>query len=435
MGVAKQSAQTLIFKILGTAITVAVGVLVARTLGPAGKGQAAVATTAPVMLAFLFDLGLPSAVVYFIGQKDCKPREFFFTVSLVSIGAGSLISVACWFLRSLLLASVLQGLDDRTLIPVLASVPMAMWINGMAAMILGRNYVWEFNLSVFVSPAVLLTGTIIGVSVLHGGVYAFVVASLCGLIARSLVSFYYVIRLVGTARVLRGDLARDLLSYGWQSYLGSAISQLNNRVDLYLVNMLGGNWAAGIYSLGVNFAEMMYQVPEALRTVIHPKLVADTDYANRATPKACRQMTLILGAISLLGLAVAKPVILLLYGERFLPAILPYALLLPGVVALSQARLLFADLQSRGKPIITAYASAIGLAPKVGLTLLLVPVMGLAGAAVASSISYVITDLYSAAAFSRFSKTPIGRVFLPRRSDAEVYTEAWGKLRGRLKQV
>jgi O-antigen/teichoic acid export membrane protein len=87
-------------------------------------------------------------------------------------------------------------------------------------------------------------------------------------------------------------------------------------------------------------------------------------------------------------LAISGPLIGILFGAEFRSATGVLALLLPGVVLLACARVLANSLAARGKVAINFYISVGLLVVNVLATLLLIPPLGLAGAAAASSIAY-----------------------------------------------
>lgn len=429
MGTARLSTQTLFYSLISVFTGIITGIIVARVLGPAGKGQAAVAVAAPVVLAFMGNLGIPSAVVYHISQKNADQKAFFASVTVLNLALGLVVVALVWTMRAPIMATILKGLDARTLQLSLLGVPLAFLFLAYSALLQGRSFVWEFNKTQITQTVSSLLLSILFVVVLRWGVFGAVLAVLISMLIRTVESAIYIRAKIGISRRVRWSICRSLLAFGWQVHLGSAISTLNTKLDLFILNALAGNSAVGIFSLAVSFAEMMHQIPEAMRVVIHPRLVADREYANRATPRACRQMLLI-GAVSgAIAIALSKPVIRLLYGARFVPAVVPFAVLVPGVIAMGITRLLFADLQARGKPILTAYGMALGLAPHVALDLLLIPIIGPAGAAAAASISYLIVTAYCAAVFSRLSGVPALDLVRLRMADLKVYRDALARFR------
>ena len=88
-------------------------------------------------------------------------------------------------------------------------------------------------------------------------------------------------------------------------------------------------------------------------------------------------------------LVLARPMVILLFGRAFLPAVTPMMILLPGTMLYLLARVVIQFLGSRGLPEISCGALLIACAINAVLSWLLIPKLGIHGAAVASSASHV----------------------------------------------
>jgi O-antigen/teichoic acid export membrane protein len=214
------------------------------------------------------------------------------------------------------------------------------------------------------------------------------------------------------------------LRYGVKAYLASVLGLLALRLDALLVASLAtsGIGAAGVYSVAANLAELLLFIPTSIRLSLFPMVSAATPAeANRLTSAACRH-TMLLTIILALGLGVAgRPVIHRLYGEAFTGAISPLLFLLPGVLMLCQALILYGDLIGRGKPEATAISALLSLVVTVVLDLLLIPKYGITGAALASSCAYTVDFIIAGSFFVYYSGLPWSKLFLLQKSDLASY--------------
>ena len=80
-------------RVLVLAMNFAAGVLIARSLGPQGRGTYAVAVLAPVLAAQTFSLGLNSGAVYFTGQGRYPVARIASTLFWAALGL-ALVSAA-----------------------------------------------------------------------------------------------------------------------------------------------------------------------------------------------------------------------------------------------------------------------------------------------------------------------------------------------------
>ncbi|MDZ7782930.1 MAG: polysaccharide biosynthesis C-terminal domain-containing protein [Halioglobus sp.] len=90
-----------------------------------------------------------------------------------------------------------------------------------------------------------------------------------------------------------------------------------------------------------------------------------------------------------LGL-IGYPLITLIFGDAFKEAYVPLLVLLPGIVMASGARVLANDIAARGRPELNMYTSVVVVTVNVLGNMLLIPLYGLAGAAIATSIAYAL---------------------------------------------
>ena len=188
---------------------------------------------------------------------------------------------------------------------------------------------------------------------------------------------------------------------------------------MLLVNWLLGPAALGFYSVGVLLAEQVWLLPNAAKLVLFIHVAAEEKERERAafTPRVVRVMVLVaVPAAVILGLA-AGPIVELLFSPRFLPAVRPLRLLLPGAAAMGIARVLANDIAGRGKPLLNSYIAAVTLALNLGLNLLWIPRLGIAGAALASTVSYTATLFARIIIYCRLSGNSWKIVLIPRPGD------------------
>ena len=105
------------------------------------------------------------------------------------------------------------------------------------------------------------------------------------------------------------------------------------------------------------------------------------------------------------------------YGARFADAGVALRFILPGVIAYSVVAVLTRYITGRGRPGTATLIMATGLAVNVTANLMLVPRLGIDGAALSSSISYVTTALVTIAVFRRLSGASLADTLLIKRSD------------------
>lgn len=185
--------------------------------------------------------------------------------------------------------------------------------------------------------------------------------------------------------------------FGAKAFLSGAILELNTRINVLIVGALIGEATAGVYSVGILVAEGVSQVIFVIRNVANPPLaraLATNDQKNLL--KLSREF----GAVGF-GLTFAGSILagllypwFAIYGmgdERFLDATLPLAVLLVGLTLTAPFQVFGLILSMAQRPGLHTLSVLLVLGANAALNLILVPVWGMTGSAVATSISYGVS--------------------------------------------
>ncbi len=200
---------------------------------------------------------------------------------------------------------------------------------------------------------------------------------------------------------------------------------------MYVVSFFLGTAAVGIYSVSTTLAELVWAIPQALNAVMIPKVAAEGPETAELSARITRLVWPLAVTAAWVFLALAVPLVPLVFGPRFAASILPFALLVPGTALMATASAPAAYLAGIGRPQEWTKATVLNVVFNIGLNLILVPRVGIAGAAVASSVSYGIAAIYVLIRFRHFSELPLGRILVPNREDAEMFRVKIGALRTR----
>lgn len=193
------------------------------------------------------------------------------------------------------------------------------------------------------------------------------------------------------------------------------VSWLNYRVDLFIVERLDGLAPAGVYSIAVTVAELLWFLSSSLSTAAYARIGApDAAQAAALTVRVMHLNLAVLLLASPLLLAAAWWGLPLLLGPAYAAAPALLLLLLPGVWAYASASTLSAYYTNfLGRPQLSAAVAATSLAVNVAVCALLVPRLGAAGAALATSASYLLAIGWGLALFRRHAGLGWRRVLRP----------------------
>ena len=438
--ISKNSAITFSSQILIFAVGFIASIILARTLGPTGKGIYALIILIPAVMLKLGSLGIEVANVYFTGSKQYKIKDIVSNSLLSSILLG--LFLVLLFLGISYLGAFKNYLNSNQinifyLWLVVLTIPFSLFSGFLRSIFLGKEEIITFNKINIFQTIIQLVLIVIFLMILKQGVSGAVNAY----ILTVLFVFVFIIFLIKNVTEIKlffnRKMFRDSIGYGIKAYFGNLAQFLNYRLDMFLVALFLTPTAVGYYSIAVGIAEKLWMLPGAIATVLFPRIssLQDKD-ANNLTPRVARHTFFIVLIISLILAVLAKPLVEILFGDAFLPSVIPLLILLPGIIALGGAKTLTADLAGRGKPQFGAYAAFVSLAVNIPLNLWLIPKWGIAGAAFASSVAYIIATIVVIIAFVKISGKLWTDILLIKKQDFQDYKEFIFKIRnGILKSV
>jgi O-antigen/teichoic acid export membrane protein len=234
-------------------------------------------------------------------------------------------------------------------------------------------------------------------------------------------SFYFlrdVIKISFFKPSLNKTLLKGLLNYGLKVFMIGLLERIILRVDVFFVNYYQSPAAVGLYMTGVSYTEFIRLIPSAVGTVLFARVSATREEeAKNLTTLITRTYIIFIPLLSVFLLLLAHIIIPLFYGARFIPSIGVVGYLLPGVIALCFASPLGQYLNGRGFPEFNLYAGAMGVFLTLVGDFLLIPKMGIKGAALVSSIAYIATFLILLHFFHSYTKASLKEIFSPRKED------------------
>jgi O-antigen/teichoic acid export membrane protein len=401
----------------GAAVGIVNGILLARLLGPAAKGDYYLLLLVPSTVIVLAQLGLPAAFGFFSAKGQTLgilAKALVLTAILSS--AGLLLVLA---LLPLLRGAVLRELELGQILFALLAVPLALNAMFSTSIVLGRQLVRWYSVVNVVYPiasCVLLVLILGGLgAAVNGALVVYLIAS-----AIQTVGIAIGARRASAANTRAEPVSyRELFRYGLPLYPASVTGFFNYRIDAYMIAWLIPDPSAplGYYSTAVGLAEMVFLFPNAVSALFFPHVAGSPrEDADRQVAMVVR-VTLLLTAASTLLLIPAAVMMVLILLPAFGPSIPPLLVLLPGVVTLSAAKVVGGYMSGIGRPGVNSSVSLPTFAVNIVANLFLIPRFGIVGASAASLVSYSFSALLITAIAARSTQTPLASFWIPRVSD------------------
>ena len=384
---AQKVAETFGTRVFLIAINAVNTILIARLLGPDGRGQYAVAIAIGAIGAQVLSLGLQSANTYFVARD----RTLLERLTSNSLALGALVAAL-----GLVAFGAFALIPSASPLPLgltalaLATVPPTLLVLNLRHLLLGIGEVRPYNLidliagvaGVAMTLALALSGAATPASLL---VVAIAVASIgVGIAVRGLRPH------LGRLPRPSAELARRCSGYGFRIYLTTGFGLLVLKSDLLVVQFEQGSGASGLYSVASSLADMLWILPSVVGAILFPRLSALTDLPQRWRLTLRTTAGTMVAFVPILALtALLAPIaIRVMFGAEFEPAAGPLRILCAAILFYGATSVFSQFLAARGVPWTVVVIWAAGFVLNLALNLILVPAIGIEGAALASLIAY-----------------------------------------------
>ena len=381
--------ETFAVRLLLIGVSLLTSALLARALGPQGRGVFAIASAMGALGLQFGNLGLHSSNTYTVAREPHRLPGLIANSLWVSFVFGTFLALATQGV--VMLWPGLANIPTYALFLAVVGIPFLLANMLLQNLFIGLDrirVVNQFDVATKICLALLTFVLIVFRAVSVGSVLLLnallVVAGFVWLIRR-------ILPLVENHPLKYSNaLFRENLRYGFKAYLAALFMFMVLRADIFLVQHYLGFRAVGNYSLAVTIADMVMLFPTILGTLLFPRLSAMTNETER---KAFMQKALVgIGAIIavvvvLLGFS-ARWLVPLVYGTDYLGAVPALVWLLPGILALALNTILMNYFASQGMPLFAVLSPFAAMVTNILLNLKLIPLFGIVGASLSSSIAY-----------------------------------------------
>lgn len=387
-GMGRDVAWTAACNVASTASAGLGGIIVARALGPAVRGEYAAITAWFGIILMVGAMGQPTALCFHVARDVTRARAYVATSRAMTVTTG-IAALSAGMLLAPVLAHGRPGVADGYRIAF--GVSVVAFAGACYTFSLQARDIQRWNAARTVQP-VLSILAIAALWRLQDLTLDSALLVLAGTMLVRLIWGYSACRRVGLAPG-RVDvrLVRPLAAYGTAQIAAATPAALNARLDQLVLSLAVRPADLGRYAVAVSFSLLPIPLVAAIGSVAFPRL------ASLRTPTGASQRIERLAMVAGASLAVAVLVPLavtarwlvpLVYGPGYLSAVPLVWILTPGAVLLACGKVAGDLLRGQNRPLVVAWAEGFGVIFTLILLIVLLPFAGVAGAAIASTISY-----------------------------------------------
>jgi O-antigen/teichoic acid export membrane protein len=421
----KDTFTVLVTKLFNMGAGLAASFIIARSLGLEGTALYTVAFATINMINGITSLGMNRSLTVLYPKPDTDKRALIgnaITMYLLS----TLIAVGV--VAGMFAAGPVQRQGWTEFLPALASIPFMLLIDYTNGIFLAKGMIKEFNGSQLRRYAGFLAGLLLTIYALKLGNISVTLSFLLGTILGATVAVGKLWSELRVRPLFDRTYVGRIFSLGIQFAIAAFVVQLNYRVAVLFLESNVDFKLVGIFGLAISLAEVIWQIPNSIATVVIAKSATTTEEeAIRRTTQLLRVALPLTVLAGLILSTLAGPLTILFFGEKLKAAgpggldtaITAIRTLIPGVVFGVIYKVLQADLAGRGEPLFAARAYAFAVAANIIACIMLVGQfkLGTYGAALASSAGHIVGGVLFLIAYLRRYKIPAKDALLMKRSD------------------
>jgi O-antigen/teichoic acid export membrane protein len=332
-------------------LTVISGPVVARMLGPDGRGEVALVTIVALIVSLVSVGGLPAAISHAVAAAEAPARD----VAAALIPRWLITLVPTSLLAGVVTAIITRTDNDQVMLSVSATLVSYLLSTGFlsAALLVGEGNIGKVNIQRTVGMAAYVVIIVLYWAIAwttHSAAHPWVV-----------LMTYAVSLLFGTLmcwmwlRPPTGDVAVQADRVAVSSFARRGFFSGLNTMDTFgfdqlLVGMVLGQAALGLYAVGVSMTSVSSIVLVGFASILLPRMAAVSD--AEAVHMLRRWM---LGAVGLVLVMIVGielvlgPALRIFFGHDFVPALPVSRILCLSWAVLALRRVLTAAAQAQGR--------------------------------------------------------------------------------------
>ncbi len=400
-------------------VNIATGLLAARLLLPEGRGELAEIMLWPGLLMEFGILAMSDALLYRAATRAASPRRLFATVMWIGVGLAVVLTAVGY-----LAIPYMTSNDSITVRAVeswyiAAYVPVYLFSLFVATMFQGHLDLVAWN----VVRSLVGLGYLGFIAAFHFAgrtdVEAFAVAYVAGTLVSGLVGLAWLARKGWVGWRPDFETARGLLGYGARLHLGEMVNSLRQRVDQMGVSLYLNASDMGHYVVALTVANGPMILVNTVAGVAFPKISQAPDPAEKLRIFGIYlRLAMALSVASAAGLAVlATWLVPLIFGRAFEESAVLCQIMLIGLPFFAAKLMFIQALNAFDKSLAIGWAEAAGLLAAVASLALLMPAIGIRGAAWALVVANVVALFAMAGMLRRRIGSPTLVLFRPTADD------------------
>jgi O-antigen/teichoic acid export membrane protein len=396
-------------------------ILVARMLGPDGRGKYALILTIIMFLQVPATLGVTDSNVYLLSKDKYSINNFITNSILFSIISSVFFIMLFFALYQLFIHQIVPTLTIQEVFYPLWVLPIAVLFVYLQNILVGLGSINRFiktNILLCTSQLLFVLFFIIDFTLtVNEAIYAY----LLSYVMVCVYSLWCCIREAGAFNFKPNmELARESFNYGFKSNIGTILQTARDRFEVILVGYFLTNTAVGYYSIAQGITDRLKLLPKTISYLLFAEIAnLEGKQGEELAVNVTRNLLFIMSVIVFPIILFSRYIILLLYGRDFLPTQVPLCILFVSTIFSGVVFSLGSLRLGQGRPERYSYATGIALLVTIGLDGILIPYWGIIGAAIGNIMGVLAMVLFYM--LDNFSEIKFRDIFIIQRADLQSF--------------
>ncbi len=397
---------SVISKIISVGLAFINSIIINRYLGPSLKGQYTYIFNIVSILSIIIGFNIASSYPYFSKKfgKEVKQKFiniiyyqtiiYFFILFIFSFFIKEKMFLIIMFISTLFqfnnqitFMSIIIDINRRNIISIIASFSYTL--------LLIIIYITSKN-SIFLI------------------IFAQVFFSIINLIL--LISINKIYPKIGCFNIVRSKnlkefiTVREIISFSFFPMITTLLTTFNYNLDVIIMKIFVSNNEIGIYSVGVTLAAMLWIIPDAFKDVLFNKTAKDDSIKDIIF--SLKVNIYISVFIIIIFLFLGKIFIEIAYGKDFIYSYYVSIILFIGTIPMIFFKIINTLYISIGKQMYCFYVLLLSVVVNIACNFILIPFIGIIGAALSSVLSYLISGIIILKSFENNYKVKLSDIFI-----------------------
>lgn len=438
MNFKKELIKNILFKGVNVLLSFVVTVLIVRLLGTIGNGIYSLFIANTAIIALVISFSLNSGITYYTAKNEFSPIALLNTLGFILLIQLVFILIAEKIFYAVFGFSFYVDINSNHLSFWGCMYLIALLANGyLSAIFNGKKWFDTLNLLTVITNIIFVI--VFGYLLFKNNSYSIQHTLLILKIYILVIALQALLNLVILLKkinfgfrltFLNHKQIKLIFTYAGIAFFCNFFQFLAYRMDFWFIDYFHNKEELGLYALASKLNQVLWLIPMTIAAVIIPFTVTAADQLMEKVKMILR---ILFNGYLLLGilLAILSPVFIpLIFGNSFSGTVLPFIILLPGVIIFSITTILAAYFAGINRQDINLKISIFCFLIILIGDILLVPKFDKEGAAIASCIGYAFSGFFSLYVFSKQSQWSFKELLLIKKEDILMIKNTF---RGKLK--